>query len=44
MMPLILGITAGVLLVVLAFGRRHEKPWPREGHGHTYFMRTFSQN
>jgi hypothetical protein len=42
-MPLILGIMGCVLLAALLSGRR-EKPWPREGHGHTYFMRTTSQN
>ena len=44
MLQLILGITGCLLLAALAIARRYRKPWPREGHGHTYFMRTISQN
>jgi len=43
-MMFIVGITGCLALVALAFIRRHKTPWPREGHGHTYFMRTTSQN
>jgi hypothetical protein len=32
-----LGIVASVLLL-FTIVRRHERPWPREGHGNTYFQ------
>jgi hypothetical protein len=33
---------AGLILLFL-FILRREKPWPRNGHGHTYFMGTSRQ-
>jgi|HubBroStandDraft_6_1064221.scaffolds.fasta_scaffold5121773_1 hypothetical protein len=39
MMPLIIGIT-GCVIALLAIALRHEKPWPRDGHGQTYFIRS----
>lgn len=43
-MIFIVGITGCLGLIALALVLRHKDSWPREGHGHTYFMRTTSQN
>jgi hypothetical protein len=41
---LLLFISVGLCSVaLLSLVLRHEKPWPREGHGHTYFSRTFDR-
>ncbi len=41
MKELLFGV-AGVFLLFLVILRR-EKPWPRNGHGHTYFIGTSRQ-
>ena len=38
---LLTGIVGAALLSLLV--ARREKPWPREGHGRTYFMTTSRQ-
>jgi len=38
---LLFGVTGAVLLFLLIAKR--EKPWPRQGHGHTYFIGTSRQ-
>ena len=38
---LLFGVASGVVFYM--FMARREKPWPREGHGHTYFTGTSRQ-
>ena len=38
---LLLGVAGAV--VCMMFVSRREKPWPREGHGRTYFVGTSRQ-
>ena len=35
----VIGTARKRLLALVAMGRWREKPWPREGHGGTYFAR-----
>lgn len=44
MMQIILGTAGCVCLFALPVIFRNKSAWPREGHGHTYFVRTSSQN
>ena len=44
MMQIILGITGCLCLISVSVLSRHKSPWPREGHGRTYFMRTNSSS
>jgi len=38
---LLFGVASAVVFYL--FMARREKPWPREGHGHTYFTGTSRQ-